>query len=108
MLFRSKSIKKRIRGSTQEGSIFRRPCGSNYTSSTGGTRRGTRREGGQQGIEQGLETGKLSMQTLILGQLERKFSAEIYAIIKENIQWKNNSVSDSRISKTMLNCELSY
>jgi hypothetical protein len=48
------------------------------------------------------------MQTLILGQLERKFSAEIYAIIKENIQWKNNSVSDSRISKTMLNCELSY
>ena len=67
-----------------------------------------REEGRQQGIEQGLEAGKLSMQTLILGQLERKFSAEIYAIIKENIHWKNNSVSDSRISKNMLNCELSY
>ncbi len=45
-----------------------------------------REEGRQQGIEQGLEAGKLSMQRLILGQLERKFSAEISAIIKENIQ----------------------
>ena len=45
-----------------------------------------REEGRQQGIEQGLEAGKLSMQRLILGQLERKFSAEIPAIIRENIQ----------------------
>ncbi|MDE5072069.1 MAG: DUF4351 domain-containing protein [Trichodesmium sp. St5_bin8] len=37
-------------------------------------------------MEQGLEAGKLSMQRLILGQLGRKFSAEIFAIIKENIQ----------------------
>ena len=45
-----------------------------------------REEGRQQGIEQGLEAGKLSMQRLILSQLERKFSAEISPIIKENIQ----------------------
>ncbi|RQH45682.1 Rpn family recombination-promoting nuclease/putative transposase [Okeania hirsuta] len=45
-----------------------------------------RKQGRQQGIEQGLETGKLSMQRLILEQLERKFSAEIPAIIIENIQ----------------------
>ncbi|MDJ0555082.1 MAG: Rpn family recombination-promoting nuclease/putative transposase, partial [Microcoleaceae cyanobacterium MO_207.B10] len=40
----------------------------------------------QEGREEGLEEGKLSMQRLILAQLERKFSAEIPAIIKENIQ----------------------
>ncbi|MGK7923233.1 MAG: DUF4351 domain-containing protein, partial [Trichodesmium sp.] len=40
----------------------------------------------QEGREEGLEIGKLSMQTLILGQLESKFSGEITAIIKENIQ----------------------
>jgi len=40
----------------------------------------------QEGIEQGLEAGKLSMQRLILGQLDRKFSAEIPVIIRENIQ----------------------
>ncbi|MGK7919515.1 MAG: Rpn family recombination-promoting nuclease/putative transposase [Trichodesmium sp.] len=45
-----------------------------------------REEGRQQGIEQGLEAGKLSMQRLILGQLERKFSAEIPVIIRENVQ----------------------
>ncbi|NEP79406.1 MAG: Rpn family recombination-promoting nuclease/putative transposase [Okeania sp. SIO3B3] len=45
-----------------------------------------REEGRQQGIEQGLEAGKLSMQRLILDQLERKFSAEIPAIIRENIR----------------------
>lgn len=40
----------------------------------------------QEGIEEGLEVGKLSMQRLILGQLERKFSGEITERVRENIQ----------------------
>ncbi|MGB3509056.1 MAG: Rpn family recombination-promoting nuclease/putative transposase [Microcoleaceae cyanobacterium] len=40
----------------------------------------------QEGIEEGLEVGKLSIQRLILGQLERKFSGEITERVRENIQ----------------------
>ncbi|MGD1700714.1 DUF4351 domain-containing protein, partial [Dapis sp. BLCC M229] len=45
-----------------------------------------RQEGRAEGREEGLEVGKLSMQRLILGQLERRFSGEITEIIRENIQ----------------------
>ncbi len=40
----------------------------------------------QEGRQEGLEIGKLSMQRLILGQLDRRFSGEITESIQENIQ----------------------
>ncbi len=45
-----------------------------------------RQEGLEEGREEGLEIGKLSIQRLILGQLERRFSGEITERIRENIQ----------------------
>ncbi|NEQ77137.1 MAG: Rpn family recombination-promoting nuclease/putative transposase [Okeania sp. SIO2C9] len=49
-------------------------------------RQEAREEGREEGLEEGLEVGKLSMQRLILAQLERRFSGEITGIIRENIQ----------------------
>ncbi len=43
-------------------------------------------EAREKGRQEGIEIVRLSMQRLILGQLERKFSREITAIIRENIQ----------------------
>ncbi|MEM1169387.1 MAG: Rpn family recombination-promoting nuclease/putative transposase [Cyanobacteria bacterium P01_H01_bin.35] len=43
-------------------------------------------EAREKGRQEGIEIVRLSMQRLILGQLERRFSGEITEIIRENIQ----------------------